>query len=78
MDNFLTIISAMLGVGAILFIAPLICVLFGALGGWIVGLFFSETILGFLSGFGVNNLEMWQVGASLGFVSSFFKVVRGK
>lgn len=59
----------------LLFIIPLIGVVVGAFAGWVVGLFFEGTVLGTLSRFGVNSsgLEVWQVGATLGFVGGFFK-----
>lgn len=61
-------------VTAVIFIV-IIGTLFGALGGWIVGLFFTETIMGTLARFGVQTLDfkMWQLGATLGFISGFFK-----
>jgi ABC-type multidrug transport system permease subunit len=47
---------------------------FGGVGGLIVGLF-TETIMDTLARFGVDTVDMtmWQLGASLGFVSGFFK-----
>lgn len=61
-------------VTAVVFIV-IIGTLFGAVGGWIVGLFFTETIMGTLARFGVQTtgFEMWQLGATLGFISGFFK-----
>jgi len=49
--------------------------LMGALSGWVVGLFFGETILTFFSYiFGASHgFQMWQIGASLGFMSGFLK-----
>lgn len=62
---------------ALLFcVLPLIGALSGAFCGWVVGWFFSETVLTFLSFFGVKGLAMWQVGLALGFVGGFFKSVR--
>ncbi|MBA8851229.1 positive regulator of sigma E activity [Ochrobactrum intermedium] len=60
---------------AILFFAPLIGVLGGAFVGWVVGLFFAETIHAFLAAVGINaaGLAMWQIGASLGFIGGFFR-----
>lgn len=50
----------------------LIFVLVGALFGWITGLFFGNTILGILADFDISGYSMWQIGAFLGFVGSFF------
>ena len=63
-----------LGLG-LLFIAPIIAVFCGALSGWIVGLVFADEVMTVLSRFGVetSGLSMWQLGAGLGFVGSFFK-----
>lgn len=47
--------------------------LFGALSGWIVGLFFGDTILGIAGQLGIRNIAMWQLGAFLGFVGGFLK-----
>lgn len=47
--------------------------LMGALAGWIVGLFFSDTILGILAQLGIRNIGMWQFGAFMGFVGGFLK-----
>lgn len=48
---------------------------FGGVAGWIVGLFFTDTIMSTLDAFGVETFElsMWQLGATLGFISGFFK-----
>ena len=66
---------------AILFCAPLVGVLGGALGGWVVGLFFTDTIQSFFMAVGLNlhGLAMWQIGASLIFIGGFIRpaLVRG-
>lgn len=56
-------------------ISPILGVFLGALGGWIVGLVFEETVIGTLARFGVdtNGLSMWQLGACLGFVGGYLK-----
>lgn len=48
---------------------------FGGVAGWIVGMFFTDTIMQTLNRFGVDTvgMTMWQLGATLGFVSGFFK-----
>ena len=45
----------------------------GAIIGWVVGWFFSEPILNFFAALGIENMSMWDLGAVLGFVGSFFK-----
>ena len=52
--------------------------LMGALCGWIVGFFFSETILSFFAGLGITGLKMWQIGANLGFIGGFIRSVSTK
>lgn len=73
-------ISAILvgiGVGLVICISimagALLSTLAGALTGAIVGLFFSDTILSICAQLGVYGVEVWQVGAFLGFVGGFFK-----
>ncbi len=68
-------ILALLGVFALIILFPLIGVLAGAFVGWVVGLFFEETVMGFFAraGFDTAGYAMWQLGASLGFVSAFFR-----
>lgn len=60
-----------------MFAAPLLGVGFGGFAGWVVGLFFEDTIMTFLHAFGVDTigLSTWQVGASLGFIGSFFRPI---
>lgn len=47
--------------------------LIGAFVGWVVGWFFSETILNFFAAIGIEGFTMAELGAVLGFVGSFFK-----
>ena len=49
--------------------------LLGGIAGWIVGLFFTDIIMNTLNRFGVDTVGMslWQLGATLGFISGFFK-----
>jgi len=57
------------------FLLPLVGVLFGAFAGLVVGLFFEQTIIGFLTRLGIDmtGFAMWQIGASLGFLGAFFR-----
>jgi len=61
----------------LIFFAPVIGVLIGAFSGWVVGLFFAETIMTTLAGFGFSaSVSMWQLGATLGFIGGFFRISR--
>lgn len=73
------VVAILVVIGAF-FLLPLVGVLTGAFCGWIVGVFFPETILGTLACFGVKTegLEVWQLGACLGFVGGFFKTSLSK
>jgi hypothetical protein len=75
MDKLITGVLGMLGVVFLLFFLVILTTLGGAVAGWIVGLFFEQTILDTLARFGVNvaGLSMWNLGATLAFVGSFFK-----
>jgi len=57
------------------FTAPILGVLFGAFSGWVVGLFFTDAILSFLTRVGVDtyDLAVWEVGAAMGFLGGFLK-----
>lgn len=57
------------------FIMMVVSTLIGLITGWLVGLFFGDTILTFLACLGIKGLKMWQIGASLGFIGSFFRNV---
>lgn len=47
--------------------------LLGGVAGWIVGLFFADTILGIASQLGIKNVTMFQLGAFMGFFGGFLK-----
>jgi hypothetical protein len=66
---------AIFGVFFLIAALPLLGTLAGAFVGWVVGLFFEETVMGFFSrlGFDTAGYAMWQLGAALGFVSAFFR-----
>lgn len=63
----------------ILFFMPLIGTLFGGFTGWVVGLLFESQIINFLGRFiETEDLSMWQIGASLGFIGGFFRTTVSK
>ena len=69
--------GAAMAVGLVLLIIVMVILgtLFGGIAGWIVGLFFTDTIMTTLNRLGVDTMgmSMWQLGATLGFISGFFK-----
>lgn len=70
-------IVAIIAAFALIFFMPVIGVLLGAFSGWAVGVFFTETIMTTLSGFGFSaSVSMWQLGATLGFIGGFFRISR--
>lgn len=72
--------GAGLAIGFVLIVIVLVIfgTFFGGVAGWIVGLFFTDTIMQTLNRIGVDTmgLTMWQLGATLGFVSGFFKSIK--
>ncbi len=78
MDKVLAGAFGVVAVVGLVFCIVILGTLMGAVAGWIVGLFFSNTILSTLSRFGVDvmGLQMWQLGATLAFIGSFFKAIQ--
>jgi hypothetical protein len=66
---------AVFAIAAILFFSVL-GALFGAIGGWFVGLFFTETLSAVMLLIFGGTVPVWQLGAFLGFVGSFFRAVQ--
>ena len=71
------IAGAFMAVGLVMLIIVMVILgtFFGGVAGWIVGLFFTDTIMQTLNRIDVDTMgmTMWQLGATLGFVSGFFK-----
>ena len=69
---------AALGVVMLVFILVILGTFFRGVAGWIVGLSFADTIMDTLDRFGVQivGMTMWQLGATLGFISGFFKATK--
>lgn len=69
--------GALMAIGLVMLIIVMVILgtLFGGIAGWIVGLFFTDTIMQTLNRVGVDTMgmTMWQLGATLGFISGFFK-----
>ena len=64
-----------LGLVLLVIVMVILGTFFRGVAGYIVGLFFTDTIMETLDRFGINTLgmTMWQLGATLGFISGFFK-----
>lgn len=78
MSDFVKVIGGLaIGAAIVIFLA-IFGTLAGIIGGWIVGLFFTDLIVGFIGRFGVNTagLEVWQIGGVLGFLGGYFKSVQ--
>lgn len=71
MSVWMLILAAIAG----LFFQGVLGVLGGGISGWVVGLFFGDAFLGIFKQIGIENVTMFQMGAFLGFVTSFFKPV---
>lgn len=69
---------AAIGLVLLVFVLVILGTFFGGVAGWIVGLFFTDIIMDTLNRIGVDTMgmSMWQLGATLGFVSGFFKTTK--
>lgn len=75
--NELTVLGvALLGslaaVALALFLLPMLGTAIGALTGLVVGIAFNDTYAAVAQRLGID-LPLWQVGAALGFLSTFFR-----
>lgn len=75
MEIIVTMFGAAFLVLGVYFLVVLLGALLGAFTGWVVGLFFADTILGIFAQIGIKGFAMWQLGLFLGFVGGFFKSV---
>jgi len=72
-ENVVTVCLSIVILGILALILPLLCALVGAIAGFAISLTpFNAMILNTLLAIGVNNIDMVQIGATLGFVGSFF------
>lgn len=76
-DGF-TFLAYCLVLALLVFAAVIISTVFGAFSGLVVGWFFEDTIKAVFLRFGVDmsGVAMWQIGATLGFIGSFFTAVQ--
>jgi hypothetical protein len=73
MQAFLIGIGAAIMVAALFFLAALAYTFVGAFAGWVVAWAFDETTVKALEFFSLTNYELWEIGAVLGFLSSFIR-----
>lgn len=78
MSDILKIIGGVVGIIALVLFLGIFGVLGGIVSGWIVGLFFTDLIIGTIgrTGLDVAGLEVWHIGGTLGFIGAFFKSVQ--
>ena len=72
LDGLLSMLTTPLLFWGWVLLTKFIYVIVGLIFGWITGWFFADTILGILAQIGITGFSMWQIGAFLGFVGSFF------
>lgn len=73
MDSVLATLGGIIYAALIVFIGAVLAPVFGALGGEIVSWFFPDTFQAVMEHLGIEDMRLWQVGAVLGFVGSFFR-----
>lgn len=56
----------------LIFLSPLLGIIIGAFAGWVVGLFFPDT-LALLAQMLHIEAAPWQLGAIFGFIGGFFR-----
>ncbi|MBQ9732578.1 MAG: hypothetical protein IJV97_05795 [Alphaproteobacteria bacterium] len=66
-------IVKLLSIAFMFFLTAILSTILGLIIGWVVGWFFGDTILSFFSCLGIDGFKMWQIGAALGFIGSFFR-----
>lgn len=66
-------VTVMLGLAVVIFIGLLLAPLVGALAGLAVGLVLGETLAEVLLALTGTEIELWKLGAFLGFVGGFFR-----
>ncbi len=73
MDKMTLLVGSIaLSIGGI-FLFVILGTLMGGLAGWVVGLVFSDTILGIAAQIGIHGVTMFQLGCFLGFIGGFLK-----
>lgn len=73
MEKVLKAIGAMFVFSAVVIVAAPFNAACGALAGLTVGVVFGDTITNVLSILGVHDVQLWQLGATLGFCSGFLR-----
>ena len=70
LNDALKVMTALIAMFIAILITPIIASSVGAFSGWIVSFVFDDTIKMIT---GIKG-EVWQLGATLGFVSGFFRI----
>ncbi len=70
--DVMKVIANLLLAAFVIFWACIVRAFLGALTGWVIGLMFGDTILGFFAALGITGFKMWQIGLVLGFIGGFF------
>ena len=73
MDDFIKGLGLALVAAGGIFLFVILGTCLGAVAGWLVGLVFSDTILGILDQLNIRGIAMWEFGAFMGFVGGFLK-----
>ena len=73
LKDALKVMTAIFVILTAILITPIFASTVGAFSGWIVSFVFNDTIKLIT---GING-EVWQLGATLGFVSGFFRINTG-
>ena len=73
LDKMILITGAALIAAFGVFLLVLLGTIWGMFVGWLVGLFFSNTLLPIFAAIGLKGFALWEIGGFLGFVGGFFR-----
>lgn len=66
-------VAALSGIVGLVFVGTICSTALGCFTGWVVGQMWPDTMAIMLAKLGLADLQLWQFGAMLGFVGSFFR-----
>jgi hypothetical protein len=73
MEDLIKIIGGAVVISFAVIIIPLISTIMGYCCGWMVGIFFEETVANVMLALGSPKVAMTEIGAACGFVGGFFR-----